>query len=962
MKHLFFTTLLGLVVMGAFAQTPAARFTLKGQAVDTSAAPLNGATVMLLNPKDSALVNFTRSSETGAFAFKNLRRGTYLLKISFVGSIPYNQTISPPDNEELDLGKLKLKPISKELMEVVVKTARAPLNIKGDTIEYNATTFKVPPGSTVEDLLRKLPGVQIDQEGNIRAQGQEVKRVTVDGKSFFGNDPKMATKNLPADAISKVQVFTDKSEQARATGVDDGKKEKAMNLELKDNFKKGGFGKVTAGGGNDFVPDRTNRARGEIKGNYNKFDTKQQFSIIGLANNTNQTGLSWNDYQDFRGSQSFNWNDEADFGFSSGMRFFFGGEDDNESLSIPVNGGRGRGFSDNQAGGANYNYDTKKTKLSSNYYFSRTRLSLDALRTRENFLPGNISVFNYDSSGQINTNTNHRGSLRFEQQLDSLSTFVFLNNTRYGTNSSLIQASQDLFRVTGNGSTASRVLNTTNLRNNFSSGQSLGMANTLLFRRKFKKKGRNFAASATILLNNADSELDLNTQSVFYSAANPRGQRLDLRQKQTTYSLRNEYKASLLYTEPLSKKYFWENFYNFSLRRDEVDRDVFDRTRENAQGQMPRLDSLSRYYTNDYLYNRVGSSIRYTHKGMNLSMGAAVQRFDLDGEYRTDQTASVQGVIRRTFTNVVPSVSLNYDLKNNRYLNFNYGVNVRMPSSRDLQPVIDNSNPLVIYTGNPNLLPMLSHNLWGGYSYFNPGSFMSFWGNVSYNYNLNQIVYNQEVDPTTLVTRTSPQNISGGYNVGMYTNFSFPLKKTKSTLSLGTNINYAENLLFINRELNTSMSENYNFRTRLELTPVDWFTFYANADWGIQQVRYSINTSQNQTIYNHTYGGEMNVKLPKGFYLNSNLNYRVFVNDRFGFNQHIPILNLSAYKILGKEQRWEIRGTLYDALNRNLGISQSAFQNFVSTERVQTISRYAMFSLTYNMRGVKAQMKRNNGF
>ncbi len=315
MKYLFLTGILCLLVTGLFAQTTPARFTLKGQAVDTSAAALNGATVMLLTPKDSALVNFTRTTETGAFAFKNLKRGPYLLKISFVGSIPFNQVISPPDGEELNMGQLKLKPISKELMEVVVRTARAPLNIKGDTIEYNAASFKVPPGSTVEELLRKLPGFQIDQEGNIRAQGQEVKKVTVDGKNFFGNDPKMATKNLPSEAISKVQVFTDKSEQAKLTGVDDGKKEKTVNLELKDNFKNGGFGKLTAGGGSDFVPDRTNRGRGEVKGNYNKFDKKQQFSVIGLANNTNQTGLSWNDYQDFRGSNSFNWNDEADFGF-----------------------------------------------------------------------------------------------------------------------------------------------------------------------------------------------------------------------------------------------------------------------------------------------------------------------------------------------------------------------------------------------------------------------------------------------------------------------------------------------------------------------------------------------------------------------------------------------------------------------------------------------------------------------
>lgn len=248
----------------AYAQTPT-RFQIQGITADTSSAPLGSATVMLLQRKDSSLVNFTRTNDKGAFAMRNVKRGDYLLKISYVGFIPFQQDIVFSDKEVIDLGTLKMKAITKELFEVVIKTARAPLSIKGDTIEYNAASFKVPPGSTVEDLLRKLPGVQVDQDGNINAQGQQVQKVTVDGKRFFGNDPKMATKNLPADAISKVQIFNDKSEQSKVTGVEDGKQEKTVNLELKDGFKKGGFGKLTAGGGLD--GNGSAGPRGEIKGN-----------------------------------------------------------------------------------------------------------------------------------------------------------------------------------------------------------------------------------------------------------------------------------------------------------------------------------------------------------------------------------------------------------------------------------------------------------------------------------------------------------------------------------------------------------------------------------------------------------------------------------------------------------------------------------------------------------------------
>ena len=243
MKRILLFFYLVLCMFVAQSQTPqSSRIVVKGALIDTSGTPLPSATVMLLLPKDSSLVNFGRSNDKGFFEFKNVKRQRYILKVSYVSYIPLQKDVIPTDEAVLDMGSLALKPITKELFEVVVKTAKAPLSIKGDTIEYNAASFKVPPGSTVEDLLRKLPGMQIEQDGSIRAQGMEVKKVTVDGKSFFGSDPKQATKNISADAIQKVQVFNDKTEAAKMTGVDDGKKEKTINLELKESHKKGGFG------------------------------------------------------------------------------------------------------------------------------------------------------------------------------------------------------------------------------------------------------------------------------------------------------------------------------------------------------------------------------------------------------------------------------------------------------------------------------------------------------------------------------------------------------------------------------------------------------------------------------------------------------------------------------------------------------------------------------------------------
>ena len=196
-----------------FAQNPS-KITIQGSVQDTLGAELPFATVMLLNPKDSALLNFSQSNDKGVFTFKNMKNVAYLLKISYVGYLPYQQFLDPSVSEVHDLKAVKIKPITKELLEVVIKTAKAPLSIRGDTIEYNASSFKVPPGSTVEDLLRRLPGIDVDADGNIKAQGKDIKKLYVDGKTFFSDDPKAATKNLDANIISKVQVFTEKSEQA----------------------------------------------------------------------------------------------------------------------------------------------------------------------------------------------------------------------------------------------------------------------------------------------------------------------------------------------------------------------------------------------------------------------------------------------------------------------------------------------------------------------------------------------------------------------------------------------------------------------------------------------------------------------------------------------------------------------------------------------------------------------------
>ena len=933
------TLLMGLFLyLGTFAQN-SLRISVKGIVIDSSSTTLPSATIMLLTPKDSALVSYGRTENDGHFEIKGVKRGSYLLKISYVGYLPYQQMFTPSDDAVTDLGKIQLKPIMKELYEVVIRTAKAPLSIRGDTVEYNASSFKVPPGSTVEDLLRKLPGMSIDQDGNIKAQGQDVKKVTVDGKQFFGGDTKMATKNLAAEAIKKVQVFNDKTEQAKATGVDDGKKEKTMNLELKDEFKKGGFGKVTAGVGD--------KERVEIKGNYNKFDQKNQFSLIGLGNNTNQVGMGFDDFQDFRGSQSFNWNDNADFGFGNSGRYFsFNGDEGDEDLAIPIGGGRGQGLTNSYATGINYNYDTKKNKLSSSYYFNGKNQIMDVLSSRQNFLQNSASFKTTNDDYTKNQSYNHRLSFRLEKTIDSLNTFTLVGNGKLSKGNTNYGGFQQFYVGNNELSNQTTIDNQTGFNSN-------AAALTGIFRHKFKKKGRTFAASGGYNYTNSDGDATQISLNEFFKITSTNDLLRNINQFNATISDRNQWKASLLYVEPIGKKFSSETFYNFSTRNSIVDRNVRNRE-SNLQ-----IDSLTRYFKNVISFNRIGTSIRYNFKGINISAGIAGQQFLLKGDFQQPKKGQV--LVDKTFFAWLGNIQGSLDLKNNKYMWFGYEPNVREPSIKDLQPVVDNSNPLYIKEGNPDLLPEIFHSFNVGGNYYNPGSFMNLYFGINYDYRINQIVYNQNIDSKTFKTTTKPTNISGGTNMGSYFGFGFPLKKTKATMNLNGNINGGNNLTYINNILNETNNVSYYAGLRLDLTPSDKFTFFGNANLGITNTKYSINTAQNQTIYNHRFGAEMNVKFPKDFYFNSRFNYNIFLNERFGFNQKQPIWNASVYKQLGKSKKAEIRLTANDIFNRNLGISQFASQNYYSESRTETLARYFMLSFTYNMRGVKNQMRRSGG-
>ena len=915
------------------AQNPA-KVTIKGIVQDTSAAVMNGATVMLLNPKDSALVNFSRANDKGVFEFRNVKNSHYILKVSYVGFIPFQQILAFSTTEIEDLGALKIKPISKELLEVVVRTARAPLTIKGDTIEYDARSFKVPPGSSVEDLLRRLPGMEIDAQGNIKAQGKDIKKVLVDGKTFFGDDPKAATKNLGAETISKVQVFNDKSEQSKLTGIDDGKREKAINLELKEEYKKGAFGKITGAVGTD--------SRMAARGNYNRFNKTSQFSILGYGNNINETGVNWSDYGEFKGNNTFNQNDNGDFGFGSGGRWW-GSNGDGITNNFD-----GRGFTSNGGGGLNYNFDNKKTKVSTSYFYNQTRLFLDQFQNKKTFLQ-NSSFVTTDTSRQNNFRGNHSIGTRFEQMVDSNNTVIAKLNMRIGRNENANALSQRNLTEENVLRTASNISNSSNLN-------SFNLTSNLIYRHKFKKKGRTFALSSGYNIINSDGTENLNSINRFLNATNPTEQIKALGQFNNNNNRENLFKASALYLEPLSKKVYWETFYNFSNDNRFVERVSLNKLLENR-----RLDSLSTYFKNSVTYNRVGMSMRYSHSGVNVSVGLASVNYRLTGE----QSAKYNGQllnIDKNYSEITPNVDASVELKNNTYFNLGYSLDINAPQIADLQPIINNNNPFFISTGNPDLSPEKSHSFNASFYKFDPATFtnINIWSN--YNYFLSKVVYNQIVDPTTFITKTRPENLSGGteFSTGVY--IGFPVVKTKLTVNVNSNINLNTTPTFINGILNTNDNQGYNVNVGFTLTPSDKLIVDASGRLGITNIKYSLSESQNQNIKNNGVNASIKWNFIKKTYLETNLNYRNYRNDRFGFNQDIPIFNASVRRLFMKENKVEVRLAAFDIFNKNQSIIQQGTQNSVTNQTSLTLARYFMLSVTYNMKGHAEKLKKNQGW
>jgi hypothetical protein len=904
-----------LIVLPGFVF--AQKFNLRGTLTDTLNTPLPSATIMLLNERDSTLVNFGISDAKGQFAMRNIAHGNYIFKVSFVGFRTYTKPVAPEDGViDVDLGRVRLEPQSTQLDELVIQGEKAPVTVKHDTIEFNAGSFQTKANANVEDLLKKMPGIDVENDGTVRAQGEQVQRVTVDGKEFFGRDPKLATRNLPADAVDKVQVFDRKSDQSQFTGIDDGQREKTINLELKPEKRNGAFGTMMAGGGtND---------RYQARANVNRFSKGKQLSFLGMGNNVNEQGFSITDYMNFSGGSSQMMGGGGQFQIQL---------DGNNSNGVPMNfGGRQNGILTNYAAGLNFNNVlNSKTEINGSYFYNHLDQNIDRTVERINYLPN--GSYNYNSfNRQRNNNENHRLNFTIDHKIDSSNSIRFTANaSKSNTKLSTLSESQTM--------TPDNSLQNTSVNNNLTNGDGFNFTSNLLYRHRFKKKGRSFSTNVNAVLSENESTGALTANNQFFDT----GEKRAISQENEQSTDNQSVATTFSYIEPLGGRKYLEATYNFRTNQNQVERNVFDVN----NGDRTMNNTLSNIYNSNYLYNRPGLSLRINRSKYNMTVGVGWQKTSIAGRLVLKDVD-----INKSFQNFLPVARLNYDFTNMKHLRLEYEASMQEPTIQQLQPVIDNyTNQINQSIGNPDLKVGYNHRMNANFNIFDPAKGVSFFAFINGTYTTNAISYSQTINPN-LSTLTMPVNVKNSSNINANLNFGFPWRKALSRFNVGPQVSQRNNRVVLNETDVTSQSNTLGGVARYNFTYKDLFSFDLSANLSSQSTQYGSSAAskpQDQKYFNKTYSAETNVTFLKNFQVNASFDYLVYDSKTTGFNQSIPLLNASISRFFFKAQSGELRIGVVNALDKSLSVSQQSSVNYLEQTTYNNLGRYYMISFTYSL-------------
>jgi len=909
----------------------AQNLSLSGNIVDISNKSLIGANIILLQPKDSTFIKGTTTDLDGKFIIDGIKPGKFIVKVSFIG---YEDLFMFKvfTNQSILLGKLILKEKTTKLKEVSIVSSMIQVQQKGDTTQINAGAFKTNPDANAEDLVTKMPGISI-QDGKVQAQGENVQKVMVDGKDFFGEDASAVLKNLPAEVIDKIQIFDKKSDQSELTGFDDGNSQKTLNIVTKQKFRNGTFGKVNGGYGYE------DKWKGGLSLNF--FKDKRRISILENSNNVNEQNFSSEDLLGVMSSGSS----------SSGRRGGGGsggrpGGQPNDAGNFLVD--QKSGITKTHALGINYADQWGKMSFTGSYFINYSDNNSINETFRQYITSQNEGLTYKENTNNNSKNTNHRINLKFDWKIDSLNSILFQPKFSLQQN----KASSILF---GENDYLANALSSTS--NNFASNLTgINFSSPLLYRHSFNKKRRTISVNVTPGYNQNKGTNNLNSfQTIFADtlSADTLKQLANRNTQGLTFS------SNIAYTEPIGEKGQLMLNYGTNFNKNLSDKETFNFS--PADNNYNLFDTtLSNKYNSQYFSQSFGTSYRLQDKKWNFSAGLSYQYAQLKG----NQIFPDSFDISKTFSSVLPNMQFQYKFSPKRNLRIFYRSTNNAPSVSQLQNVINNSNSLLLTTGNPNLGQDWRNNITIRYGSSNTDKLTSFFALLSGIYTQNYIVNNTFIAskdtliaPGVTLARGSqlskPVNLDGYFNVRSFNNFSFPFPLIKSNLSFNLGGTISRTPGIVNDKLNYANSYNAGLGVSLSSNISENFDFTISSNTTYNNISNSLQTDLNSVYYNQTTKLKVQVMPWKGLVIQTDLNHQYNFGLSNNYNQNYLLWNAAVgYKFL-KDKQAEFRLSVFDIMKQNNSITRNTTETYYEDVKTNVLQQYALLTFTYNIKYFK---------
>ncbi len=909
----------------------AQNFTLKGKVIDIkNSESLIGAHVSLMQPWGEAYKTAVTGAD-GSFEIKDISQGGYKFQISYIGFSDLNAEITITD-KDIDMGTVKMRE-GVELSEVEV-TGKIPLaEQKGDTTQYNADAFKVMKDASAEELIEKMPGVVI-QDGKIQAQGEDVTQVLVDGRRFFGNDPQAALKNLPAEVISKIQVYDQTSEQAKFSGFQDGETSKTINIITRPEMRNGQFGKAYAGYGYE--------DRYQAGGNSSFFDGDRRISIIGQANNVNQQNFSSEDLLGVTGGGGRGGRGRGRGGRGGGSRGGRGGGSSRDFL-VSQQGG----IAETNAVGLNYSDKWgKKIDVSGSYFFNMTDISSEDISNLEYINDEAVNELYSETNSADTRNFNHRFNARIQYKIDSLNEISIRPRLSFQENEGLSNTfGQTLFGT----DLASQTNNTY-----FSDLSALDFSNSINYRRRLNKPGRTISLDLRHGNNYKSGNSSLDSEDKFFRIET----RIDTLDQVANIDIDGwNISSNVTYTEPLGERSRLMLMYRYSYDRDNSDKETFDFSDETLLHDDLNTD-LTNVFKNEYITHRAGAGYNY-NKGRDFFIMA---RANVQWSFlNSDELFPQANQVSETFVNLLPMAMIRYNFDRQENLRIFYMGRTQSPSVEQLQNVIDNSNPLQLSIGNPELDQAYTHRVSARYSKTNTEKATVFYfmlnSSFSNNYIGNSTYLSQtdnpifdKIDFERGTQLTLPVNLSGYWAANTYITYGLPLSKIKSNFNIDLTASLNKTPGLINDIANTSNNRAVGAGFSLSSNISEYVDFTISTRSNFNNVTNTIQTGIDSKFLNQTSKVKFNVIFPKGIVFRTNIAHQLYTGLADGFNDDYFLWTAGIGKKLFKNQRGELTLSVFDVLKQNQSISRNVTETYIEDLRSKVLQRYVMLNFAYNFR------------